>query len=298
MRSLETTSPVVPMLSALHSHQLTQDPTEAVDVPLAASELVGDVGASPPPNMPVPSVHDEAGCLGSHEHRLQHFIEEPSEPAKKMIADYFDVLAFSRKAAYMTIGRCVWMARCGGRGRAPARTAAQALPAAVEAKAYDRRAGGSDVHPTSHQCVLAVNFSVPGFAPLLPRRPSAVYPPAVPAKIPLRRRARSDQPPIPAQDLESEQGERAAMDSFSSPSLSSSGSSPNPEAVMEQIKAQLAQAYAQEFLETVGNKCFEKCVTKPGSSLSGSESSCISRCVDRYIEATGIVSRALFSSQR
>jgi len=51
-------------------------------------------------------------------------------------------------------------------------------------------------------------------------------------------------------------------------------------------------------LQTVGNKCFEKCVTKPGSSLSGSESSCISRCVDRYIEATGIVSRALFSSQR
>jgi len=51
-------------------------------------------------------------------------------------------------------------------------------------------------------------------------------------------------------------------------------------------------------LQTVGNKCFDKCVTKPGSSLSGSESSCISRCVDRYIEATGIVSRALFSSQR
>uniref|UniRef100_A0A8R7UUS8 Uncharacterized protein n=1 Tax=Triticum urartu TaxID=4572 RepID=A0A8R7UUS8_TRIUA len=39
------------------------------------------------------------------------------------------------------------------------------------------------------------------------------------------------------------------MDSFSSPSMSSSGSSPNPEALMEQIKAQLAQAYAQELLE-------------------------------------------------
>lgn len=86
----------------------------------------------------------------------------------------------------------------------------------------------------------------------------------------------------------------AGMDSFSS----SSGSPPNTEALMDQIKAQLAQAYAQEFLETVGNKCFAKCVTKPGSSLSGSESSCISRCVDRYIEATGIVSRALFSSTR
>uniref|UniRef100_I1NUX7 Mitochondrial import inner membrane translocase subunit n=1 Tax=Oryza glaberrima TaxID=4538 RepID=I1NUX7_ORYGL len=49
---------------------------------------------------------------------------------------------------------------------------------------------------------------------------------------------------------------------------------------------------------TVGSKCFAKCVTKPGSSLSGSESSCISRCVDHYIEATGIFSRALFSTTR
>ena len=39
------------------------------------------------------------------------------------------------------------------------------------------------------------------------------------------------------------------MDSFSSPSMSSSGSQPNTEAIMEQIKAQLAQAYAQELLE-------------------------------------------------
>lgn len=50
-------------------------------------------------------------------------------------------------------------------------------------------------------------------------------------------------------------------------------------------------------LQTVGRKCFEKCITKPGSSLGGSESSCISRCVDRYIEATGIISKALFTSQ-
>ncbi|CAM0944770.1 unnamed protein product [Alopecurus aequalis] len=82
---------------------------------------------------------------------------------------------------------------------------------------------------------------------------------------------------------------------FSSPPMSSSGSPPNTEALMEQIKVQLAQAYAQELLETVGNKCFAKCVTKPGTNLSGSESSCISRCVDRYMEATGIISRALFS---
>jgi hypothetical protein len=49
--------------------------------------------------------------------------------------------------------------------------------------------------------------------------------------------------------LESKQGEVVGMDSFSSPSMSSSGSQPSNEAVMEQIKAQLAQAYAQEFLE-------------------------------------------------
>ncbi|KAI4980135.1 hypothetical protein ZWY2020_019705 [Hordeum vulgare] len=82
------------------------------------------------------------------------------------------------------------------------------------------------------------------------------------------------------------------MDSFSSPSMSS-GSPPNPEAVMEEIKAQLAQSYAQELLETVGNKCFAKCVTKPGSSMSEARAA-VSRCVDRYIEATGI-DRALFS---
>ncbi|KAI3453290.1 hypothetical protein Pfo_009953 [Paulownia fortunei] len=86
------------------------------------------------------------------------------------------------------------------------------------------------------------------------------------------------------------------MDSFSSPS---SGSSPkfSTEDLMDQLKIQLAQVYAEEFLETVRGKCFEKCITKPGSSLSGSESSCISRCIDRYIEATGIVGKALFNQR-
>ncbi|XP_043715681.1 mitochondrial import inner membrane translocase subunit Tim13-like [Telopea speciosissima] len=85
------------------------------------------------------------------------------------------------------------------------------------------------------------------------------------------------------------------MDAFSSPS-SGSSSQPSTEAFMGQLKVQLAQAHAEEFLETIRGKCFDKCITKPGTSLSGSESSCISRCVDRYIEATGIISRALFSS--
>ncbi|CAA6666770.1 unnamed protein product [Spirodela intermedia] len=89
------------------------------------------------------------------------------------------------------------------------------------------------------------------------------------------------------------------MDPFtSSPSSSGlpSSSGPSSDVLMNQLKVQLAQAYAEEFLETVRSKCFTKCITKPGSSLSGSESSCISRCVERYIEATGIVGRALFSS--
>ncbi|XP_044476632.1 mitochondrial import inner membrane translocase subunit Tim13-like [Mangifera indica] len=87
------------------------------------------------------------------------------------------------------------------------------------------------------------------------------------------------------------------MDSFSSPSGSSSPQFSSGD-FMEKFKTQLAQAYAQEFLETVTGKCFEKCITKPGSSLSGSESSCVSRCVDRYIEATGIIGRALFNAPR
>ncbi|KAK4423170.1 Mitochondrial import inner membrane translocase subunit Tim13 [Sesamum alatum] len=76
------------------------------------------------------------------------------------------------------------------------------------------------------------------------------------------------------------------MDSFSSPSTGSS-SKFSADDLMDQLKLQLAQAYAEEFLETVRGKCFDKCITKPGSSLSGGESSCISRCVERYIEATG-----------
>ncbi|KAJ7297185.1 hypothetical protein O6H91_Y075200 [Diphasiastrum complanatum] len=66
--------------------------------------------------------------------------------------------------------------------------------------------------------------------------------------------------------------------------------------LMDQVKQQLAQSYAEEFFGTLREKCFAKCVTKPGTSLSGSESSCISRCVERYIEATGIISRSVLSS--
>nr|XP_027080617.1 mitochondrial import inner membrane translocase subunit Tim13-like [Coffea arabica] len=62
------------------------------------------------------------------------------------------------------------------------------------------------------------------------------------------------------------------MDPYSSSSSSSSSSGASPqvstEDIMDQVKLQLAQAYAEEFLETLRGKCFEKCITKPGSSLS------------------------------
>lgn len=97
--------------------------------------------------------------------------------------------------------------------------------------------------------------------------------------------------------VERERRERGDMDSFSSPPPSGSSSQFSTNDIMDQLKTQLAHAYAEQFLETVRDKCFDKCITKPGSSLSGSEGSCISRCVDRYIEATGIISKALFSQR-
>lgn len=84
---------------------------------------------------------------------------------------------------------------------------------------------------------------------------------------------------------------------FSSPSPPM-GSGQSPEALMEQVQAQLAQAYMEELVETLRGKCFDKCIAKPGSGLSSGESSCVSRCVDRYMEATGIIRRSLFSQQR
>ncbi|CAI5470215.1 unnamed protein product [Closterium sp. Yama58-4] len=71
------------------------------------------------------------------------------------------------------------------------------------------------------------------------------------------------------------------------------GSMPSNDVVMDQVKQQLAQQYAEEFFAVVRDKCFAKCIPKPGSSISSSESTCVTRCVERYIEATGIVSKAV-----
>ena len=70
----------------------------------------------------------------------------------------------------------------------------------------------------------------------------------------------------------------------------------NPEAVMHQVKAELANAYAQEFFTTVRDKCFQKCVTKPGGSMSSGEATCLSRCTDRYVEATKMISHVVLQA--
>ena len=65
------------------------------------------------------------------------------------------------------------------------------------------------------------------------------------------------------------------------------------EQVMAALQSQMADAYAQEFFQTVRDKCFEKCVTRPGSSLGRGESSCLTNCCDRYREALALVSAAV-----
>ncbi|CEF96856.1 Tim10/DDP family zinc finger [Ostreococcus tauri] len=70
----------------------------------------------------------------------------------------------------------------------------------------------------------------------------------------------------------------------------------NPEAVMHQVKAELANAYAQEFFTTVRDKCFAKCVTKPSGSMSSGESACLEKCVDRYVEATKMISHVVLQA--
>merc|ERR1712070_1223858 len=67
---------------------------------------------------------------------------------------------------------------------------------------------------------------------------------------------------------------------------------PSESDMMHQMKAELATAYAQEFYNTVRDKCFKACVTSPSSSLSSSERTCLERCVDRYVEATQVVSQS------
>ncbi|KAI0212364.1 Mitochondrial import inner membrane translocase subunit Tim13 [Lamellibrachia satsuma] len=61
--------------------------------------------------------------------------------------------------------------------------------------------------------------------------------------------------------------------------------------LMEQVKAQIAVANAQELLQKMSDKCFKKCISTPGASLGNSEQKCVAMCMDRYMDAWNVVSR-------
>ncbi|RIA98738.1 mitochondrial import inner membrane translocase subunit tim13 [Glomus cerebriforme] len=67
------------------------------------------------------------------------------------------------------------------------------------------------------------------------------------------------------------------------------------QAVMDQVRNELALANAQELINKINEKCFSKCITKPGNKLDSSEQTCVAKCMDRYMEAWNIVSRAYIS---
>jgi len=62
-------------------------------------------------------------------------------------------------------------------------------------------------------------------------------------------------------------------------------------AIMDQVKQELAMANAQELVNKMNEACYTKCILKPSTSLSSSEETCLARCMDRYMEAFNIVSR-------
>ncbi|KAF5367049.1 hypothetical protein D9758_004052 [Tetrapyrgos nigripes] len=63
------------------------------------------------------------------------------------------------------------------------------------------------------------------------------------------------------------------------------------EAIMTQVRTELAQANAQQLVNNMNERCYKACITKPGTSLSGSEETCLARCLDRFMDAFNIVSR-------
>lgn len=67
------------------------------------------------------------------------------------------------------------------------------------------------------------------------------------------------------------------------------------EAVMNQVRGEIALANAQELMNKTNEKCYAKCITKPGTSLSGSEQTCLENCLQRYMEAFNVVSKTYIS---
>ncbi|CDZ97949.1 Mitochondrial import inner membrane translocase, subunit TIM13 [Phaffia rhodozyma] len=76
---------------------------------------------------------------------------------------------------------------------------------------------------------------------------------------------------------------------FGGKSANGSASQPDMQArkaeIMEQVKAELQLANAQELINKMNEKCYQKCVPKPGAMLTKSEETCLLSCMDRYMEA-------------
>ncbi|TPX62864.1 hypothetical protein PhCBS80983_g00126 [Powellomyces hirtus] len=64
------------------------------------------------------------------------------------------------------------------------------------------------------------------------------------------------------------------------------------QALMEQIRKEVAMQNFQELLTQINKKCYSKCIVKPGTKLDSSEQTCLQRCSDRYQESWNVVSNA------
>ncbi|KAJ3800688.1 Tim10/DDP family zinc finger-domain-containing protein [Lentinula aff. detonsa] len=81
-------------------------------------------------------------------------------------------------------------------------------------------------------------------------------------------------------------------DFFKNPlSSSSTDGAARKQAIMDQVRNELAQANAQQLMNNMNERCFKACVTKPGDSLSSAEQTCLTRCLDRFMETFNVVSR-------
>uniref|UniRef100_A0A914V7T5 Mitochondrial import inner membrane translocase subunit n=2 Tax=Plectus sambesii TaxID=2011161 RepID=A0A914V7T5_9BILA len=64
------------------------------------------------------------------------------------------------------------------------------------------------------------------------------------------------------------------------------------DALMTQVKQQIAMVNAQTLIAELSEKCLSKCISKPGTSLDSTEKQCLSRCMDRFMETWNHVSQA------
>jgi import inner membrane translocase subunit TIM13 len=84
------------------------------------------------------------------------------------------------------------------------------------------------------------------------------------------------------------------MSLWGSSSSSSTDATSKKQQVMDQVRAELAMANAQELISKLGDKCYEKCIPNPGADLSSTDKTCLSKCMDRYMEAWNLVSEVYF----